>query len=69
MVGVLSHAVRTVSLNCLILAKPAANAMSLNGRSVVSINTRAVCTRCARASESGPAPTSACSIRSNWRVV
>ncbi len=58
-----------VSLNCRMLANPAAKAMSLNGRSVVSMSTRAVCTRCARANASGPAPTSACSMRSSWRVV
>ena len=44
----------TVSLNCRTLAKPAANATSVTGRSVVSSSTRAVCARCARASASGP---------------
>ena len=68
-VGVRSHTARTVSLNCRMLEKPAANATSPNGRSVVSISTRAVCVRWARASASGFAPTSACSSRSSWRVV
>ncbi len=68
-VGVMSQAARRVSLNCLMLAKPAANAISLNGMSVVSMSTRAVWTRWARARASGPAPTSACSMRSSWRVV
>ena len=67
--GVRSNTARTVSLNWRMLEKPAANATSPNGRSVVSISTRAVCARCARASASGLAPTSACSSRSSWRVV
>ena len=68
-VGVRSHTARTVSLNWRMLEKPAANATSLNGNSVVSMSTRAVCVRCALASASGSAPTSACSRRSSWRVV
>jgi hypothetical protein len=60
---------RTVSLNWRMLENPAANATSPNGRSVVSINTRAVCVRCARARARGLAPTSACSSRSSCRVV
>ena len=68
-VGVRSQTARTVSLNWRMLEKPAAKATSPNGRSVVSISTRAVWARCARASASGLAPTSACSRRSSWRVV
>ena len=48
-----------VSLNCRTLPNPAANAISARPSSVVSIRIRAVCARCARASASGPAPTSA----------
>jgi hypothetical protein len=44
-VGVRSHTARTVSLNCRMLEKPAAKATSLNGNSVVSMSTRAVCVR------------------------
>ena len=54
-----------VSLNCLTLAKPAANAISVNGSVVVSISTRAVCARWERASASGGAPTVSTSVR--WR--
>ena len=43
-VGVVSKTSRTVSLNWRMLANPAANATSLNGRSVVSISIRAVVT-------------------------
>ncbi|COW56723.1 Uncharacterised protein [Mycobacterium tuberculosis] len=51
------------------LENPAANATSPNGRFVVSISTRAVCMRWARANASGPAPTTACNSRSSWRMV
>jgi hypothetical protein len=46
------------------LGKPAAKATSVNGSAVVSISSRAVCARWARASASGPAPSSATS----WRL-
>jgi hypothetical protein len=49
----------TVSLNVRMLANPAANAMSLIGSVLVSIRSRAVWARWARASASGPAPSSA----------
>jgi hypothetical protein len=62
-VGVVAKTSRTVSLNCLMLAKPAPNATCANGRFVVSMSTRAVWARCARASAIGPAPTSATSWR------
>ena len=68
-VGVAAYTSRTVSLNCRTLAKPAANATSAKVRSVVSISTRAVCARRARASASGPAPSSAVSSRVRWRGV
>ena len=45
-------------MNWRTLAKPAANATSVNGRSVVSISSRAVWARWARARASGPAPSS-----------
>ena len=52
------------ALNCLMDAKPAAKAMSPIGRFlVISMRTRAVRARCARASASGAAPTSAVSSR------
>lgn len=60
---------RTVSLNVRIEANPAANAISAIGSAVVSISSRAVCARCARASASGPAPSSASSCRSTCRVL
>ena len=66
-VGVTAKTSRTVSLNCRTLAKPAAKATSVTGRSVVSSSTRAVCARCARATAIGPAPTSATSCRCRWR--
>ena len=56
--GVSANTSRTVSLNWRTLAKPAANATSAKPSSVVSISVRAVCARCARASASGPAPSS-----------
>ncbi len=66
---------RTVSLKARMLAKPAARAISAIGSRVVSINSLAVWARCARASASGPAPSSASSCRSicrtlypNWRA-
>lgn len=62
-VGVRWKISRTVSLNVRTLAKPAANATSPSGTAVVSISTRAVCARCALASASGPAPSSACTCR------
>jgi len=48
---------------------PAAKARALMGRSVVSIRMRAVWARCDRATATGPAPTSASSRRSSWRVL
>ena len=57
-VGVAAYTSRTVSLNCRMLEKPAAKATSANGIGVVSTRIRAVCARRARASASGPAPTS-----------
>ena len=60
---------RTVSLNVRMLANPAANAMSPIGSVLVSISSRAVCARCARASASGPAPSSASSWRSICRTL
>ena len=68
-VGAGAYTSRIVSLNCRTLPKPAANAISARPRSVVSIRIRAVCARCARASASGPAPSSAVSIRCRWRSV
>ncbi len=65
--GVVAKTVRTVSLNCRTLAKPAANATSVTARSVVSSSTRADWARWARARASGPAPTSAVSARLTWR--
>ncbi len=57
----------TVALNCLMLAKPAAKAISDSGSAVVSVKIRAVCARCARAMASGPAPSSAVTSRRTWR--
>ena len=51
--GVDANTSRIVSLNWRMLAKPDANAMSAKRRSVVSMSTRAVWARCARASASG----------------
>ena len=62
-VGVQAKTSRTVSLNCRTLANPAANATSAIAIGVVSTSSRAVCARCARASASGPAPSSALSTR------
>ncbi len=57
-VGLEANTSRTVSLNWRTLPKPAANAMSVNVIDVVSISSRAVWARCARAIASGPAPSS-----------
>jgi hypothetical protein len=51
------------------LANPAAKAMSDIGSALVSISSRAVWARWARARASGPAPSSAFSWRSIWRVL
>jgi hypothetical protein len=56
-----------VALNCLMLAKPAANAISDSGSAVVSVRMRAVWARWARAMASGPAPSSAVTRRRTWR--
>ena len=56
-----------MSLNWRTLPKPAPTATSANGRSVVSISVRADCARCARASATGPAPSSATRMRCSWR--
>ena len=66
-VGVVAKTSRTVSLNCRMLANPAPKATCANGRSVVSMSTRAVWARWARARAMGPAPTSATSWRCRWR--
>ena len=68
-VGDRANTSRTVSLKVRMLANPAANATSPIGSAVVSISSRAVCARCARASASGPAPSSASSCRSSWRTL
>ena len=60
---------RIVSLHWRTLAKPAANAICVMGRSVVSSRTRAVWLRWARARASGPVPTSAVTRRLSWRVL
>lgn len=60
---------RTVSLKARIEEKPAAKAISAIGRAVVSINSLAVWARWARANARGPAPSSARSWRSIWRVL
>ena len=49
------------------LPKPAASATWAKGSSVDSISVRAAWARCARASATGPAPTSAPSTRPSWR--
>ena len=59
----MSYTSRMVALNCLMDVKPAAKAMSPIGSFVVSMSTRAVRARCALASASGAAPTSAVSSR------
>ncbi|MDF9813682.1 hypothetical protein M2266_002913 [Streptomyces sp. SPB162] len=68
-VGERAKTSRTVSLKVRMLEKPAANAASLIGSVVVSISSRAVCARCALASASGPAPSSASNCRSTCRVL
>ena len=67
--GAAAYTSRTVSLNWRTLPKPAAKAMSVMPRSVVSISVRAVCARWARASASGPAPSSSVRIRLRWRTL
>ena len=59
--GEVANTSRTVSLNWRTLPNPAANATSVNGSVVVSISTRAVWARWARAMASGPAPSSSVS--------
>lgn len=66
-VGVSANTCWTVSLNCRTLPNPAAKATSASLRSVVSASRRAVCARWARASASGPAPSSAIRDRSSCR--
>jgi hypothetical protein len=66
-VGGMSYTSSIVALNCLIEENPAANAMSPMGSAVVSTRMRAVRARCALASASGPAPTSALSSRVTCR--
>ncbi len=68
-VGESAYTSRTVSLKVRTEEKPAAKAMSAIGRVVVSMSRRAVWARWARASASGPAPSSARSWRSIWRVL
>lgn len=60
---------RTVSLKVRMEENPAAKAISAIGSGVVSMSSRAVWARWARASASGPAPSSASSCRSIWRVL
>jgi hypothetical protein len=60
---------RTVSLKARMEEKPAAKAISAMGSGVVSMSSRAVWARWARASANGPAPRSASSCRSTWRVL
>lgn len=60
---------RTVSLKVRMEENPAAKAISAIGSVVVSMSSRAVWARCARASASGPAPSSASSCRSTWRML
>ena len=68
-VGVVAKTRRTVSLNCRTLEKPAAKATSAKASPVVSMSSRAVWARWARARANGPAPTSARRCRSTWRVL
>ncbi len=58
---------RTVSLKVRMEENPAANATSPIGSPEVSMSSRAVWARWARASARGPAPSSALSCRSIWR--
>ncbi|CAM5253495.1 hypothetical protein SNARM312S_04830 [Streptomyces narbonensis] len=66
--GVRPKTSRTVSLKVRMEEKPAAKAISPIGSGVVSMRTRAVWARWARARARGPAPSSARSWRSIWRV-
>ena len=65
--GDAANTARTVSLNWRMLRNPAAKAIAVNGRSDVSMSTRAVVARCARAMASGPAPSSSVITRLRWR--
>ncbi len=65
--GVTAKTSWMVALNCLMLVKPAAKAISDSGSVVVSVRMRAVCARWARAMASGPAPSSAVTRRRTWR--
>ena len=65
--GDAANTARTVSLNWRMLRKPAAKAIAVNGRSDVSMSTRAVVARWARAMASGPAPSSSVITRLRWR--
>jgi hypothetical protein len=65
----MAYTSRTVSLNWRTLAKPDANAISVTGSVVVWSRTRAVWARCARASATGPAPSSAVSCRWTCRAL
>ena len=67
--GVSAKVWRMVSLHWRTLAKPAAKATWVTGRSVVSRRILAVWLRCARARASGPVPTSAVSRRFNCRAL
>ena len=66
-VGEVANTSRIVSLNCRTLPNPAAKATSVNGNAVVSTSNRAVCARWARATASGPAPSSSVNTRFRWR--
>jgi hypothetical protein len=67
--GVAAYTSRRVSLNWRMLEKPAAKATSAKVIVVVSIRTRPVCARRARASANGPAPSSVVRIRLRCRDV
>ena len=67
--GVALKTVRTVSLNWRTELKPAAKATSAKERSVSVASVRAVCARWARASDRGPAPSSALRRRVRCRGV
>ena len=67
--GVSAKTCRIVSLHCRTLENPAANAMWVTGSSVVSSRIRAVWQRRARATASGPVPTSAVTRRLSCRVL
>ncbi len=68
-VGVAAYTSRIVSLNWRTLENPAAKAMSAWVSRVVSMSTRAVWARFARARARGPAPSSVVRIRVRWRGV